>query len=185
MTRAIACYRIMAVLKDGMHLTIPDKNSIEPIISFALQEDIGKGDVTSQLLIPKEAQAVMELNAREVMIVCGGFIPAMLYAQLDKNITVKVHLQDGKTAQRGDTIATITGNAQLLLTGERVTLNLMQRMCGVATWTAQFTKAVEGTGAIILDTRKTMPGLRVLDKYAVQAGGGQNHRLRLDDMVLI
>jgi len=168
-----------------MPLTYPDKSAVAQIISLALQEDIGSGDATSQLLIPKTTQATMLLNAREPLVVCGGFIAAMVYEALDSAVKVEVLAQEGQMLAAGDAIARITGPAQILLTGERVTLNLMQHMSGIATLTAKFVKAVEGTHAVILDTRKTIPGLRILDKYAVRAGGGQNHRMRLDDMVLI
>jgi nicotinate-nucleotide pyrophosphorylase (carboxylating) len=168
-----------------MDLTPPDNTLVEHIIAQALVEDIGQGDITSQLLIPKGATAKMDFNAREDLVVCGGFIPAMVYKKLGANIQVNTLLEEGAQVTSGATIATATGSAQLLLTGERVTLNLMQRMCGIAKLTSQFTAAVAGTKAKILDTRKTMPGLRILDKYAVRAGGGFNHRMRLDDMVLI
>lgn len=168
-----------------MSLALPDKHALQPLISLALREDIGKGDITSQLLIPEEARATMRLNAREPMVACGGFIAEMLYAALDASVKVTLRAREGQEVQAGDTLAELSGPARSLLTGERAALNLMQRMCGIATLTARYVGAVEGTGAVILDTRKTMPGLRLLDKYAVRAGGGQNHRMRLDDMVLI
>ncbi len=168
-----------------MDLTPPDNTLVEHIIAQALAEDIGQGDVTSQLLIPKTALAQMDFNAREDLTVCGGFIPAMVYKKLGADIRVSVLSKEGASVKAGATIARATGSAQLLLTGERVTLNLMQRMCGIAKLTSQFATAVAGTKAKILDTRKTMPNLRILDKYSVRAGGGLNHRMRLDDMVLI
>ena len=173
------------MLKGRMDLKLPDKEAFERIISLALQEDIGAGDVTSQLLIPQGKMARMQLNARQPMVVAGGFIAQMVYARLDAHVQVKCHIKEGQHAAQGDTLVSMYGNAQALLTGERVTLNLMQRMCGIATLTSEYVKAVAGTGVTILDTRKTMPGLRVLDKYSVVAGGGMNHRMRLDDMVLI
>lgn len=168
-----------------MSLTIPDKSEVLPLISLALQEDIGRGDVTSARLIPAGATAVIRLNAREAMVACGGFIAPLVYGELDSSVNVELRVREGQLVPKGETLAVIAGPARTLLAGERVTLNLMQRMCGVASLTSRFVQAVKGTGAIILDTRKTQPGFRVLDKYAVRAGGGQNHRMRLDDMVLI
>jgi nicotinate-nucleotide pyrophosphorylase (carboxylating) len=168
-----------------MSLILPDKAAVQPIISLALQEDIGKGDITSQLLIPPQTQAVMLLNAREDMTVCGTFIAAMVYESLKADIHAEIQAGEGQDVIAGTTLVKLSGPAQALLTGERVVLNLMQRMCAIATLTAHYVQAVKGTKAVILDTRKTMPGQRILDKYAVRAGGGQNHRMRLDDMVLI
>jgi nicotinate-nucleotide pyrophosphorylase (carboxylating) len=163
------------------------KNNAEfiDIIKRALIEDIGQGDVTSQLLIPENRQAEMAFVAREDLVACGVFIPQMIYAQLSNEITVEVKSEEGKKLFKNSTLVVAKGNARTLLTGERVALNLMQRMCGIATLTNQYVQAVKGTKAIILDTRKTMPNLRVLDKYSVTVGGGKNHRMRLDDMVMI
>jgi nicotinate-nucleotide pyrophosphorylase (carboxylating) len=163
------------------------KNNAEfiDIIKRALIEDIGQGDVTSQLLIPENRQAEMAFVAREDLVACGVFIPQMIYAQLSNEITVEVKSEEGKKLFKNRTLVVAKGNARTLLTGERVALNLMQRMCGIATLTNQYVQAVKGTKAIILDTRKTMPNLRVLDKYSVTVGGGKNHRMRLDDMVMI
>lgn len=168
-----------------MDLTPPDNLLVERIIAQALEEDIGQGDITSQLLIAKDTRATMDFNAREDLTVCGGFIPAMVYKKLGADVRVETLIAEGTQVKAGATIARASGSAQSLLTGERVTLNLMQRMCGIAKLTSQFVQAAAGTNAKILDTRKTMPGLRILDKYAVRAGGGYNHRMRLDDMVLI
>lgn len=163
------------------------KNNAEfiNIIKRALLEDIGQGDVTSQVLIPENQKAEMAFLAREDLVACGVFIPQMIYAQLSNEITVEVKSEEGKKLFKNSTLVVAKGNARTLLTGERVALNLMQRMCGIATLTNQYVQAVKGTKAIILDTRKTMPNLRVLDKYSVTVGGGKNHRMRLDDMVMI
>lgn len=155
------------------------------IIRRALAEDIGAGDITSSLLIGEHQQAEMAFVAREEMVVCGTLIPALVFAELGGGITVETHVAEGALAAKGTRIASARGHARTLLSGERVALNLMQRMCGIATLTGEYVKAVSGTKAVILDTRKTMPGLRALDKYAVTAGGGKNHRMRLDDMALI
>lgn len=163
----------------------PPTNNLQAIITTALAEDIGKGDVTSELLIPAGAQAEMLLVAREPMVACGTFIPEAVYAQLDKAIASTALVKEGTRIAAGTALVKLSGPARAMLTGERLTLNLMQRMCGVATLTAQYVEAVQGTKAVIIDTRKTMPGLRLLDKYAVTCGGGKNHRMRLDDMVLV
>jgi nicotinate-nucleotide pyrophosphorylase (carboxylating) len=159
-------------------------DALHRIIEAALAEDIGQGDITSTLTIPEGATATMYFVAGEPLVACGTFIPNLVFRQLGK-AKGRVHVADGKYVKKGALLASATGNARVLLTGERVALNLMQRMSGVATLTHKYTEAVKGTKAKILDTRKTMPGLRTLDKYAVNVGGGKNHRLRLDDMVLI
>ncbi|MDX1974394.1 MAG: carboxylating nicotinate-nucleotide diphosphorylase [Rickettsiales bacterium] len=158
---------------------------VRHIIKNALSEDIGTGDITSQLTIPAETQAQAQLVAREAMVVCGMQVAEEVYHQLDISIRVKPSAIDGQLVTAGDVLAEISGPARALLTGERVMLNLMQRMSGVATLTREYVEKVQGTKAIVLDTRKTMPGLRAIDKYAVYIGGGKNHRMRLDDMVLI
>lgn len=155
------------------------------IIDAALAEDIGSGDITSELLIPEEATAVLNFVAREAMIACGTFIPELVYARLSPHVNIQISCAEGQHIRPGQMLVTASGPARALLTGERVALNLMQRMAGVATLTGKYVDAVAGTKAIILDTRKTMPGLRVADKYAVKTGGGQNHRMGLYDAVMI
>jgi nicotinate-nucleotide pyrophosphorylase (carboxylating) len=155
------------------------------IIKRALAEDIGSGDITSQLLIPDNQQAEMAFVARHDMVACGLFIPEIVYAQLGGDVSVGVVVKEGDVVGKNTVLAIARGNARILLTGERVALNIMQRMCGVATITSVYVEAVRGTKAVILDTRKTMVNLRFMDKYAVTVGGGKNHRMRLDDMVLI
>jgi nicotinate-nucleotide pyrophosphorylase (carboxylating) len=162
-----------------------DTKEFSDIITRALAEDIGAGDITSTLLIPENQTAQMAFVAREEMVVCGVFIAELVYKILGASASVSASVKDGELAHKNTILATATGNARALLAGERVALNLMQRMCGIASLTHQYVEAVRGTKAIILDTRKTMPNLRIADKYAVKIGGGQNHRFRLDDMVLI
>ncbi len=157
---------------------------MKELIELALAEDIGQGDITSELTIPAGAQAELAFVARERMVVSGANIPDMVYGQLG-GVRAVAKVKDGQKVEVGAVLAVARGDARVLLTGERTALNIMQRMSGVATLTQQYVDAVQGTKAIILDTRKTMPGMRALDKYAVTCGGGQNHRLRLDDMVLI
>ncbi len=163
-----------------------EKNlEIIDIIKNALKEDIGRGDITSNLLIPENQGAEMAFVARQEMVVCGTFIPEMVYAQIDSDVCVTLGVKDGDVITKGAIIAVATGNARALLAGERVALNIMQRMCGVASLTREYVDAVKDTKAVILDTRKTMVNIRILDKYSVTVGGGENHRIRLDDMVMI
>jgi nicotinate-nucleotide pyrophosphorylase (carboxylating) len=163
-----------------------DKAELDRIIRTALVEDIGAGDITSELTIPKNATADMNFIAGQELIMCGTFIPDAVFKILSGgHIKTEVDVVEGIRVETGKVLAKASGCARTLLTGERVVLNLMQRMSGVATLTHKYVEAVKGTKAIILDTRKTMPGLRALDKYAVRTGGGQNHRMRLDDMVLV
>ncbi|NCY25770.1 MAG: carboxylating nicotinate-nucleotide diphosphorylase [Alphaproteobacteria bacterium] len=156
------------------------------IIAAALAEDLGQGgDITSQLLIPEAKQGRLAFNARQDMVACGLFIPGMVFEQLGAGVLVEPRAYEGEHVGPGTALCLMQGPGRRLLTGERVALNLMQRACAVATLTRRYVEAVMGTHAIILDTRKTMPGLRALDKYAVAAGGGHNHRMGLFDMVLI
>ncbi len=156
-----------------------------PLIKTALAEDVGTGDITSRLLIPEGLQTSVAFVARQEMVLAGIDVPAMVYDELDKNITVNTRAKDGDRLEKSAVIATLSGNARAILTGERTALNLMQRMSGVATLTRQYVDAIAGTKAKILDTRKTMPGMRQTDKYAVRMGGGMNHRMGLWDAVLV
>ncbi len=155
------------------------------IVMTALAEDIGHGDITSQSVITDYVETSMQCVARETMVVCGASLIGLVFHAIAPDVEYEWFVDDGTAIESGQIIASVSGNAQTILAGERVALNLLQRMCGIATQTANYVRAVEGTQAIILDTRKTMPGLRALDKYAVKAGGGQNHRMRLDDAILI
>ncbi|MFO0389853.1 MAG: carboxylating nicotinate-nucleotide diphosphorylase [Alphaproteobacteria bacterium] len=166
----------------GMKL---DKTYLNTLVSRALAEDIGAGDITSTLTIPVESVAEMQLLARQEMVVCGVEVPEMVFHQIDASVQVQAHVSDGERVQADTVLVSLKGNARMLLTGERTALNIMQRMSGVATLTRKYVDAIKGTKAVILDTRKTIPGLRVLDKYATRCGGAENHRMRLDDMVLI
>jgi nicotinate-nucleotide pyrophosphorylase (carboxylating) len=158
----------------------------QPLLQQALLEDIGPGDLTSELLVSPDAKAEMRLVARQPLIVAGLEVGAEAFRLVGRGDTgVDFHIADGGLAEEGEALFTARGYAQHLLAAERVGLNFLQRMCGVATMTRRFVEAVEGTGAVILDTRKTLPGWRLLDKYAVTCGGGQNHRMGLFDAVLI
>lgn len=158
---------------------------IERIIRTALAEDIGAGDVTTAACIAPDAQARAELVAKEDFVLAGIDVVRQVFAQVDAGVAFEKLREDGTRVRRGEVFAWLRGPAASLLMGERVALNLLQRLCGIATLTAQFVKAVEGTGAAIVDTRKTTPGLRVLEKFAVRVGGGRNHRFALYDGVLI
>ena len=158
---------------------------LDPILRRALEEDIGTGDVTTQATIRSGTQASAELVAKEDFILSGMDVARRVFHLLSLDTAFEKLIEDGQAVKRGEVLAWIKGDAAILLQGERVALNLLQRMCGVATLTAAFVKAVDGTGATIVDTRKTTPGLRVLEKYSVRMGGGGNHRMALYDAVLI
>lgn len=161
------------------------KQQIDRIIAEALAEDIHTGDITTLALQLGSRRIDGFLKAKEEMVVCGIDVVHQVFTAVDSTVAFNPCCKDGDRASAGDIIARFSGDAALLLQGERVALNLLQRMSGVATLTAKFVKAVEGTRARIVDTRKTTPGLRVLEKYAVRAGGGINHRTGLYDGVLI
>lgn len=158
---------------------------IDRIIRAALEEDIGLGDITTEATVAKGATARAELVAKEDFVLAGIDVVRRVFTALDPSVAFEKLLEDGQSVSRGDVVAWIKGDAATLLQAERVALNLLQRMSGIATMTALFVEAVEGTGTIIVDTRKTVPGLRVLDKYAMRSGGGRNHRVGLFDGVLI
>jgi nicotinate-nucleotide pyrophosphorylase (carboxylating) len=151
-----------------------------------LREDIGRGDVTTQATVAEDVRGMGKFLAKEDLVICGLEVAEAVFAHLDpENPEIESTFNEGDEVEAGTVIATLKGYADVLLTGERVALNLMQRMSGVATLTRAYVKAVEGTNATIVDTRKTTPGLRMLEKYAVTVGGGKNHRYGLDDGVLI
>jgi nicotinate-nucleotide pyrophosphorylase (carboxylating) len=155
------------------------------LIRRALAEDIGRGDVTTEATIPAYVQATARIVARETGVVAGLPLAQRVFAALDPAIRFEAHVADGDAVEAGATLARISGAARALLTAERVALNFLGRLSGVATLTARCVAAVAGTQAQIVDTRKTTPGLRGLEKYAVRMGGGRNHRGGLDDGVLI
>ena len=151
-----------------------------------LREDIGHGDVTTQATVAENVRGMGKFLAKENLVICGLEVAEAVFAHLDpENPEIESTFNEGDEVEAGTVFATLKGYADVLLTGERVALNLMQRMSGVATLTRAYVKAVEGTNATIVDTRKTTPGLRMLEKYAVSVGGGKNHRFGLDDGVLI
>lgn len=151
-----------------------------------LAEDIGRGDITTQSTVPKEVKGIGSFLAKEDMVVCGMKLAEKVFRHLDsENLEIISKVSDGDEVESGAVFGTIEGFADVLLAGERLALNLVQRMSGIATLSKQYAKAVEGTNTIIVDTRKTTPGLRMLEKYAVTVGGCKNHRYGLDDGVLI
>ena len=154
-------------------------------IAIALAEDIGPGDATVEFFIDPKQNAAARIFAKESAAVAGAGVAAEVFARVDASLSVTVEREDGSHVQPGDTILTVHGRAGSILTAERVALNFLQRLSGVATLTRRFVKAVAGTNARILDTRKTTPGLRALEKAAVLAGGGCNHRMGLYDMVMV
>jgi len=161
------------------------QQEIDRIIDIALAEDIGYGDVTTEACVPKDALVSGYFLVKEQGVVCGLEIMERVFRRLDERIAVVMLAEDGQRMSAGTVAAEIQGPARSILTAERTALNLLQRLSGIATCTAQAVQAIEGTRARIIDTRKTTPGLRVLEKYAVRAGGGANHRLGLSDGVLI
>lgn len=158
---------------------------IQQAVKFALTEDIGSGDVTTLATVPEETSAAAVMRAREPLVVAGLALAEAAFRQMSDAVQISGVMQDGRRAVSGNVLLQISGPARALLSAERVALNFVQRLSGVATLTAQFVEAIHGTNAKILDTRKTTPGWRRLEKYAVTCGGGQNHRLGLFDMVLI
>ena len=155
------------------------------IIKIALSEDIGTGDITTQSTVSAKKKGRALVIAKDDFIIAGIDVFAETFRFLDKNVKVKIFINDGYRAKKGDVIAEVSGSLSSILKAERVSLNLFQRMCGIATLTAKYVGTVHGTSVKILDTRKTVPGLRVLDKMAVRIGGGCNHRIGLYDGVLI
>jgi nicotinate-nucleotide pyrophosphorylase (carboxylating) len=160
--------------------------SIESLITLALEEDLGKrGDVTTQAIVPPDQIVTGRITAKAPGIIAGLAIVEAVYRHIDPAVTMRVQVRDGARVVAGSAICDVTGAGRSILTGERIALNFLQHLSGIATLTARFVYAVRGTGTVILDTRKTTPGWRLLEKYAVLMGGGQNHRLGLYDMVLI
>jgi nicotinate-nucleotide pyrophosphorylase (carboxylating) len=158
---------------------------IRRAVEAALAEDVGDGDATTLALVPPDHASRANLVARELMRVAGLPVAEAVFQQLDERVRMERVRSDGDHAAAGDCLMRISGPTRALLTGERTALNFVQRLSGIATLTARFVEAVQGTNATILDTRKTTPGLRRLEKYAVTCGGGRNHRVGLFDRVLI
>jgi nicotinate-nucleotide pyrophosphorylase (carboxylating) len=162
-------------------MTMPDPN---PTVALALAEDVGAGDLTAAL-IPEDARAEATVISRETAVLCGAAWFDAVFRQLDPRVTIDWRAADGDRIEPNQVLCTLRGPARPLLTGERTALNFLQMLSGTATLARRFADVVAGTGATILDTRKTLPGLRLAQKYAVRRGGCQNHRIGLFDAVLI
>jgi len=163
-----------------------ESGGIMSAIGEFLAEDIGRGDITTHATVARDIRAQGRFLAKEYLVICGLEVAEGVFVHLDPEIPeIETNYQDGDEVEEGTVFATLKGFADVLLTGERVALNLIQRLSGIATLTRQYVRAVEGTNTVIVDTRKTTPGLRLLEKYAVTVGGGRNHRMGLDDGVLI
>jgi nicotinate-nucleotide pyrophosphorylase (carboxylating) len=155
------------------------------LIEIALAEDIGTGDITTRSIVPAGRQIKGHFIAKEDGVICGMGLMQYIFAYIDQSVQLNEQKNDGDHVKKGEVIAYIEGPAQAILTGERVALNFLQHLSGIATQTAFYVNSVKGTGLHITDTRKTTPGMRVLEKYAVRMGGGYNHRMNLSDGVLI
>lgn len=162
-----------------------DNAQIDALIDVAFAEDIGSGDVTANSVIPADATLTAAMNARENMVLSGLPLVEPIFHRLDPTIQVDIRAKDGDHLVADGTIAIISGKARALLSGERTALNILQHLSGIATLTRQYVAVIEGTNAKLLDTRKTIPGLRVLGKYAAACGGAHNHRMGLFDAVMI
>jgi nicotinate-nucleotide pyrophosphorylase (carboxylating) len=158
---------------------------LERLIDLWLDEDVGHGDLTAQLMVDAGAEARFDVNARERMVVAGIDVLARVFRRCDPRIEVQVLRPDGTRVQSGETLARVSGPAQGILTGERTALNIVQRLSGIATETARYVAEMGDTRARLVDTRKTTPGLRMLEKHAVVCGGAANHRLGLDGGVML
>lgn len=176
------------------NLGIPDEHAklVDRLLDLAIDEDVGTGDATTMSLFPEPGDASAEFTAREPGIMAGGPVVARLYARLGKRfanneaaVDVETVVPDGKNFKAGDILIRVGGDAAVILMGERPALNLLQKMCAIAARTRRYADLTTGTKAHIYDTRKTTPGHRVLDKMAVRAGGGVNHRMGLYDMILV
>jgi nicotinate-nucleotide pyrophosphorylase (carboxylating) len=167
-------------------MALPEDFDLDAFVQHVLAEDLGKGgDVTSRATIPDDARFDAELNARQSMVVAGIDIAAAIFRALDDRVEIERLAADGDQVQHGATLMRLGGKARAMLAAERSALNTLQHLSGIATLTHQNADALAGTGTVLLDTRKTLPGLRVLDKYAARMGGAHNHRMRLDDGILI
>ena len=158
---------------------------IDQIIALALAEDMGTGDITTNSIVPAGTKVNGSFKAKEEGVICGIEVAKQVFDTLDKSINFTPFCQDGDKVSKGTIIAEISGMAASILTGERVALNFLQRLSGIATRTAKLAGQLSETSTKVVDTRKTTPGMRVLEKYAVKTGGGQNHRMNLSDGILI
>lgn len=161
------------------------ENLISKLLDLGIEEDINTGDITTESIIPESMNAVATMTAKQEGVISGLEIVKMVYDRFQSDVVFTPYFKDGDAVKKGDVILKIEATYPTLLRGERLSLNLFQRMCGIATETAKYVKELKGTTTELLDTRKTAPGLRVLDKLAVKHGGGTNHRMGLYDMAMI
>ena len=167
-------------------MQLPDNFDLAEFVDRVLAEDLGAGgDITSKATIPADARFSAAMNCRQRVVLAGAEIAAAFFRALDPEVQVEQLAADGDLLTHGTTLMRLSGNARAMLAAERPALNTIQHLSGIATLTRQYVDAMAGTGAILIDTRKTIPGLRVLEKYATRMGGAHNHRMRLDDGVLI
>ena len=161
------------------------ENLINKLLDLGIEEDINTGDITTESIIPASTSGVATMTAKQDGVISGLDIVKMVYNRFQSDVVFTPYFEDGDAVKKGDVILKIEATYPTLLRGERLSLNIFQRMCGIATETAKYVKELEGTSTELLDTRKTAPGLRVLDKMAVKHGGGTNHRMGLYDMAMI
>ncbi len=167
-------------------MALPQDFNVDEFVMRVLAEDLGQGgDVTSKATIDKDARFTAKVNARQSIIIAGVEVAGAFFRALDSDVEVELLVNDGDRAQRGAALMRLAGNARAMLAAERSALNTLQHLSGIATLTRQYVDEIAGTRAVLLDTRKTIPSLRILEKFAARMGGAQNHRMRLDDGVLI
>ena len=162
-----------------------DEATLDKFITSVLAEDVGNGDITSRITVPESVIFQAALITREPIIVAGIWIAARFFRAMDASVKIEAFHNEGDHVTTGSTLMQISGNARAMLAAERSALNSLCHLSGIATLTGQYVAAIEGTGCVLLDTRKTTPGLRALEKFAARAGGATNHRMRLDDGILI
>jgi nicotinate-nucleotide pyrophosphorylase (carboxylating) len=175
----------MNIEQTGNHNQMLNIKRAQRQIEYFLDEDIGMYDLTATIMIDEKATGLFNLNAREPMTISGITIAQMVFEYYVTDVTVEAKVADGDRVEKGAILMTVSGKAREILTAERNALNLLQHMSGIATLTAQYVDKIAGTGCQLLDTRKTTPGLRMLEKHAVVCGGGRNHRLSLDSGLMI
>ncbi len=161
------------------------RKNLDTLVDAALKEDMPRGDITSENIIPPKSQSRAMILAKEDGVLAGIYVAERVFEKIDPSISFEIHQKDGTEIKSGDQLAVLKGPSVSLLKGERTALNFLQRLSGIATETSKFAQALKGTKTKVLDTRKTTPGLRNLEKYAVKMGGGENHRLDLSEMVMI
>jgi nicotinate-nucleotide pyrophosphorylase (carboxylating) len=167
-------------------MPLPEGFDAQEFVRRVFEEDLGRGgDVTSNATIAADARFAASMNSRQAILLAGLDLAAAFFRELDSDVQIEQLASDGDRVEHGTTLMRLTGNARAMLAAERSALNTLQHLSGIATLTRQYVDAIAGTGAALLDTRKTIPGLRTLEKYAVRMGGAHNHRMRLDDGVLI